>query len=223
MRKIITNKTMKTILIVDDNAEFRANLAKILKTAGYEVVTASGCMDAINKCSATRFDVLLIDVVMPEKNGLELLKDLKEIRPSAKAVMITAFATVNDAVQAMKMGACDYISKPFRAEELVAMIRRTLEELKFEDSLNRLNLDDSLASLANPTRRAILQMLFDKPGLRLMDVCRALDMSEEHTKALFHLNILKEHGIISQEERRYTLTAHGIRVMEMLKDMKKRL
>jgi len=97
--------------------------------------------------------------MMPKETGIDALTEIKRLRPKIKVVMITAFASVEKAVDAIKKGASDYISKPFKIEDLLTTIRRVLEEAKFEACLNKLDIDHALHSLVNPIRRNILKLL----------------------------------------------------------------
>ena len=93
---------MKKVLIVDDDAELRSTLSEILKGAGYHIDEASSGKEAIEKMASKDFDIALLDLMMPKMNGIETLTELKKITPKTKVIMITAFATVENAVDAIK-------------------------------------------------------------------------------------------------------------------------
>ena len=208
---------MKKVLIVDDDAELRSTLSEILKGAGYHIDEASSGKEAIEKIVSKDFDIALLDLMMPKMNGIETLTELKKITPKTKVIMITAFATVENAVDAIKKGASDYISKPFRIEELLTTIRRVIEEGRFEEGITKLDLDYTLSSLANPIRRNILRLLNSRKSMRLMELVRELGI-EDHTKVVFHLKVLKESGIIEQDkDKSYSLTEEGERILSGLK------
>ena len=208
---------MKKILIVDDDAELRANLSEILRGAGYYTDEAASGKEAIEKITSKDFDIALLDLMMPKMSGIETLTELKKITPKTKVIMITAFATVENAVDAIKKGASDYISKPFRIEELLTTIRRVIEEGRFEEGITKLDLDYTLSSLANPIRRNILRLLNSRKSMRLMELVRELGI-EDHTKVVFHLKVLKESGIIEQDkDKSYSLTEEGERILSGLK------
>ncbi len=210
---------MKKMLIVDDDAELRKNLAEILKADGYVTDDASTAGEAIEKARNDAFDVVLLDFMMPKMNGINALLELKKIQPKAKIIMITAFATVESAVDAIKKGASDYLSKPFKIDELLTTVRRVLEEARFEDGMKKLDFDNTLSSLASPIRRNILKLLFARDHMRLMEITRELGI-EDHTKVVFHLKILKESGIIEQDmEKSYSLTREGMKTMDCLKTL----
>lgn len=208
---------MKKVLIVDDDAELRSTLSEILKGAGYHIDEASSGKEAIERMASKDFDIALLDLMMPKMNGIETLTELKKITPKTKVIMITAFATVENAVDAIKKGASDYISKPFRIEELLTTIRRVIEEGRFEEGITKLDLDYTLSSLANPIRRNILRLLQSRKSMRFMKIVRELDI-DDHTKVVFHLKVLKESGIIEQDkDKSYSLTEEGERILSGLK------
>lgn len=208
---------MKKVLVVDDDAELRSTLSEILKGAGYHIDEAPSGKEAIEKITAKDFDIALLDLMMPKMSGIDVLKAIKKIKPKIKVIMITAFATVENAVDAIKKGASDYISKPFRIDDLLTIIRRVIEEGRFEEGITKLNLDYTLSSLANPIRRNILRLLNSRKSMRLMELVRELEI-EDHTKVVFHLKVLKESGIIEQDkDKSYSLTKEGERILSGLK------
>lgn len=208
---------MKKILIVDDDAEFRLNLTEVLTGAGYRTESAASAQEAIVKSEAEEFDIILLDFMMPKMNGIDSLLTLRRLRPKAKVIMITAFATVENAVDAIKKGASDYIAKPFKIEALLTTLRRVLEEARFEVCVNNPDLDRTLSSLANPIRRNIIKLLHARENMRLMEITRELGI-DDHTKVLFHLKLLKEAGIIEQDkEKSYSLAKEGTRTIACLR------
>ena len=137
--------------------------------------------------------------------------------------MITAFATIDNAVEAIKKGASDYISKPFQIDNLDVTIRRVLEEAKFDVSAKNLGLDYTLSSLTNYIRREIIKLLHINKSLHLMKITRALEI-EDHTKVVFHLKMLKESELIKQDkEKAYSLTKEGENALDCLKILESHL
>ena len=208
---------MKKILIVDDDAEFRLNLTEVLTEAGYQTGSAASAQEAIARSEAEEFDIVLIDFMMPKMNGIDSLLTLRRLRPNAKVIMITAFATVENAVDAIRKGASDYIAKPFKIEALLTTLRRVLEEARFEVCVNNMDLDRTLGSLANPIRRNIIKLLHARENMRLMEITRELGI-DDHTKVIFHLRLLKEAGIVQQgPEKSYSLTKEGTKTIDCLR------
>src|SRR3984885_11602873 len=119
---------MARILVVDDQEMIRDSLAATLVREGHEVIAAGDGPAAVSKLSSgTRFDLLISDMKMPKMTGIELLAEAKRLRPDMPVVLMTAFATVSTAVEAMKLGAYDYIQKPFDGDEIKLLVDRTLE------------------------------------------------------------------------------------------------
>src|SRR4051795_2341875 len=133
---------MAKILIVDDQDVMRDSLAATLARQGHEVVAATDGPGALTRLSGGRFELMISDLKMPKMTGTELLAEARKIRPEMPIVLMTAFATVSTAVEAMKLGAYDYIQKPFDGEEIKHLVERTLEH-------NRLRLENmALRSMA---------------------------------------------------------------------------
>ncbi len=117
----------KKILIVDDDGSMRHMLSLILKREGYEVQAVGKGSEALNLVASEFFDFILSDVVMPGMGGLELLQALKEKKVEATVIMMSAYGNLGTAVEAMKRGAYDYISKPFRPDEVLLALRKAEE------------------------------------------------------------------------------------------------
>ena len=121
---------MGRILIVDDEKGMRELLSIMLKKQGHEPVTAENGLKALKLIKEDIFDLVVTDVKMPKAGGLEVLKAVKETSPDTVVIMITAFATAETAVEAMKEGAYDYITKPFKVDEINLIFRNALEKRK---------------------------------------------------------------------------------------------
>src|SRR3989440_12538330 len=119
---------MAKILVVDDQEMMRDSLAATLAREGHEVVAAGDGQAGVSRLSGGgKFDLLISDLKMPKMTGIELLAEARKVRPEMPVVLMTAFATVQTAVEAMKLGAYDYIQKPFDGEEIKLLVDRTLE------------------------------------------------------------------------------------------------
>ena len=121
-----------TLLLVDDEEAFRKLLSRELVHAGYRVETAAGVNEARQILGQQKFHVVLLDVRMPDGTGLDLLSEIKENAPSTEVVMLTGHATVEDAIRAMKTGALDFLTKPFKMEELEVVIEKALRTQTLE-------------------------------------------------------------------------------------------
>ena len=114
------------ILVVDDEKQICKNVEKILSKNNYEIVQATSAKEAMEKMAQDSFSLLISDIVMPEMNGLELLKLVKKEWPLTKAVMMTAYASTETAVKAIRLGALDYLTKPFTPDELRTTVDQAL-------------------------------------------------------------------------------------------------
>jgi two-component system, NtrC family, response regulator PilR len=120
------------ILIVDDDRSLRKMLAFVLTKEGYGVEEAVNGVDAMKKLKGRNFDLVISDIRMPDLNGIELLKKIKTHDQELPVIMITAYATTNDAIEAMKLGAEDYVMKPFSLDELKIVISKSLHKKDIE-------------------------------------------------------------------------------------------
>ncbi|MDW8002988.1 MAG: sigma-54 dependent transcriptional regulator, partial [Deltaproteobacteria bacterium] len=116
------------ILVIDDDFEMRLALKEALSKEGYEVILAEDGKTAKEQLDKNIFDLVISDVKMPNLCGLDLLKYIKDRTPLLPVVLITAYATINDAVRAIKEGAFDYIQKPFALETLYEVVRRAIKK-----------------------------------------------------------------------------------------------
>jgi len=117
-----------TILVVDDEEALRSVLSNELINEGYEVRTASDGDEAIVELDRTQFDLVLLDIKMPRVNGFEVLKHIKEHPSRTKVVMLTGFADLKNAIESKKLGADDFVSKPYDLVDLLTTIERVLNE-----------------------------------------------------------------------------------------------
>ncbi|MDY6988842.1 MAG: response regulator [Thermodesulfobacteriota bacterium] len=112
------------ILIVDDEKEFVDSLAERLSMRDYDVTTSLSGEEATEKVKDYNFDVVILDVAMPGMDGIATLREIKKMKPLTEVLMLTGNATVETAVEGMKLGALDYVLKPCEIDELVAKIDR---------------------------------------------------------------------------------------------------
>lgn len=121
-----------TILVVDDAPDTLEVIQRNLTSQGYAVLTAPGVPEAIQILKNSPMDLVITDLKMPKVSGLELVRHIRENFRDTEVMMITGYATIDGAVQAVKTGADEYLSKPFTDEELLAAVRRVLEKLKLK-------------------------------------------------------------------------------------------
>jgi len=131
-----------SILIVDDELSMREFLEILLRKEGYTVATASGGKEALVLIEGHDYDLAICDIMMPRVDGMQVLRRVKETSPETQVIMITAFASTESAVEAMKIGAYDYITKPFKVDEIKLIIAKALEKSRLvqENALLRQEL-----------------------------------------------------------------------------------
>jgi len=121
------------ILIAEDNDLSRENLTELLSEKGYEVKAVSNGKEAMDVFPYDKYDLVITDLKMPHVDGLQLLKFIKETRPENVVIIITGYATVKNAISAMKMGAFDYITKPLKKDFIKLVVERALSHAKLEE------------------------------------------------------------------------------------------
>ena len=116
------------ILVVDDDRDTRDLLSEVLESEGHQVIVASGAQEALAAGKTAHFDAILSDIRLgPELNGLDVLRAFKSIQPDSEVILITAFGSMETAIEAVKAGAFDYLSKPFKIDDVVNRVQRALE------------------------------------------------------------------------------------------------
>jgi two-component system response regulator AtoC len=126
----MTDKAVVKVLIADDDKNLRKVLVNELSDEGFDVDETDNGMKTIDLLEKNEYDVLLLDLNMPGLNGMEVLDKIKDAEIPTEVVILTAYATVSTAVEAMKLGAYDYLTKPFQIEELIAVINKAYEKKK---------------------------------------------------------------------------------------------
>jgi two-component system response regulator HydG len=126
------------ILVVDDDTAMREMLVSLFRDRGYGVQEACSAVEALEKAGDEPFDVILSDIRMPGKTGIEMVGELRELRPETPVVLMTAFGSIDSAVESMRAGAFDYITKPFEPDAVLLIIERALERHALEEENRRL-------------------------------------------------------------------------------------
>jgi DNA-binding NtrC family response regulator len=130
------------IHVIDDEPVIRDVLSQLLTSEGYEVELSSSGEEALDKFSSSSCDVILLDLLMPGIDGIEVLRRIRKIDPVAAVIIITAYASVESAIAAMKIGALDYVQKPFKHDDLLMTIERAVERRHLQEE--NLRLKDEL-------------------------------------------------------------------------------
>jgi DNA-binding NtrC family response regulator len=122
----LKKKTQHRILIVDDEEDLRTLLGMVLEGAGYRISTASDGLEALAMLKKQDFDAALLDIQMPNMDGIQVLKYITEHHPATKSIVLTGYADLRHATEAKRNGAADFIGKPYRFEEIVGSLERSL-------------------------------------------------------------------------------------------------
>jgi two-component system response regulator PilR (NtrC family) len=150
------------ILVVDDEKSMREILEIFLKNEGYHVSVAMNGESAVEALKSDIFDLIISDMKMPKMGGLELLKNVKESSPDTIFVVMTAFGTTKSAVEAMKLGAYDYIQKPFQMDDIRLVVKNALEKKKLQKDVSILKNQLKIPSIENIIgASSVMQDLFN--------------------------------------------------------------
>ena len=148
---------MKKILIFDDESNIRLGLNKCLAKEGYYIEEASNGEEALQLIYNKKYDLILMDVQMPELNGFDVLKRIRKFGNSTRVIMMTAFGTVEMAVDSMKIGAVDFLSKPFTISKVRDVVKEVLDK-----DMNILRVDKDISRYIEEARDAIFNKDYDK-------------------------------------------------------------
>lgn len=200
------------LLLAEDDVELREVLIEALTLESFEVVACDNAEDALDIASDQHFDLALFDVVMTGMTGIEALSALRRLHPNIGIIITTAFATVDVAVDAMKKGADEFLTKPFNLAALSVTLKRVHAERSPKSPLDERNHDQIFSALSNPIRRSVIKQLKIHRKMKFMDLCRVVGI-EDHTKFNFHLKQLVNSGLVIKEDGRiYSLTEQGQQV-----------
>ncbi len=232
MKNVVPEKIR--VIVVDDDISILRILKQLLKDKGYEVITASDGKEAIELISNSDFDLVITDLMMPKSDGLEVLKKAKNKNSRTQVIMITGFATLDSAIEALKLGAFDYIRKPFKLAELNVTIRNAvdkihliksnemlLKHLKEAHQRLRATVDESVSAIEKDIE-ALDKMKKDVD----MEVLRAEVLNKYGlvgNNVPFHLKHEGESPILSEVERLSRLYEKGVLTKEEFELCKKTL
>ena len=164
------------VLIVDDEVEMRIAMSETLKHCGYPVEISHNAIDAIKKFKQNNYSLVITDMTMPKRSGLELLKDIKSIAPAKPVIMATAYGTVETAVEAMKHGAFDYIRKPINFDSFQFIVQQALN---YEGTTGNVSIDvESKPSKSKPVELTKEIVTQNQAMLSLLKVARNVAKSK---------------------------------------------
>ena len=163
-------KKKSNILIIEDEPLMRISISDALKHEGYQVTETSSGNEGLRLVQGGIYDAVITDLRLPEVDGMEILKASKRSSPSTQVIMITAYATVHTAIEAIKGGAYDYLTKPFSMEELLLMLGRILayKELKEENTYLKEQIEGKFKDIIGKSEK--IQAIFDE-----IDIISATD------------------------------------------------
>ncbi|HYB40162.1 MAG TPA: sigma-54 dependent transcriptional regulator [Candidatus Methylomirabilis sp.] len=164
------------ILVVDDDAEMTAMLARHLETEGMAVVAATGGKAALAALRSQEFDVVVTDLVMEELGGLEVLAAAAHSQPAPRVILMTAFGTLETAIEAIRQGAYDYLTKPFKLAEVTLAVRRALDDHRLRRENERLR--------AEVDRRHGLERILGRSRIMLETVAQIRAVAESDSSVL---------------------------------------
>ena len=174
------------ILIVDDNPEMCTLLAECLKSPRYSVACAISGPQAQELVETEKFDVLILDLLLPGSDGMEILRHVRERRPEIEIIVLTAYATLETAIRALRLGAYDYVTKPFRADTIRSTVKRAVEKH---------HLATRLAAIYNLSREMVLSLDVAQVAKAVLDIVEgvlefetcSLYMVDEEQNELYRL------------------------------------
>ncbi len=158
------------LLIIDDEEMALINLEHILKKQGYEIVTADSGTKGLNRLKSNRFDIVLTDLKMEKVDGMQILEECRRNHPGTEVIMITGYATVDTAIEAMKKGAYHYVSKPYRIDAVRKIVAEAVEKIRLRDE--NLQLKEDLKKFRDAGQVKIITK--DSAMMRILETARQI-------------------------------------------------
>jgi len=200
---------MRNILLADDEVTFRKTFAKVLHEEGMTVTEVDNGIDAIDAVMKQAYDVVILDIQMPGADGIKVLRETMKIRPQTRVIMITAYGTIEMAVEAIKLGACDYVMKPVVFEDILAKIRQHLRYLQLQQENQELKqeLDGRFDMAQIIGRTAVMQQVFEM--IRKVANTKSNVLITGHSGTGKELVARAIHSLSAQNSRRFVVINCG--------------
>ena len=189
------SKNIFHILVVDDDDRIRDLIKQYLEDNNFLVTSAKDALDAKKKLEILKFDILVLDIMMPGESGLSLTKEVKK-NNSTPIILLTAKGETRDRIKGLELGADDYLGKPFEAKELLLRIKNILNKTKKTPLPNEVNIGNAVVNLKklsikinekvikiNPQERKVLEKMLESPGevFSREDIGKIINISKERT------------------------------------------
>ena len=189
------NKNAFHILVVDDDDRIRELVKQYLKENNFLVTTAKDALDARKKLEIVKFDILILDIMMPGESGLSLTKEVKKNNPTP-IILLTAKGDTQDRIEGLELGADDYLGKPFEPKELLLRIKNILNKIQKPILPDKIYVGDALINLKklyikindkiikiNPQEKKVLEKMIESPGKVFSrdSIGKIINISKERT------------------------------------------
>ena len=216
------NKNIFHILVVDDDDRIRELVKQYLEENNFLVTTAIDAFDAKKKLDIIKFDILILDIMMPGKSGLSLTKEIKKSNKTP-VILLTAKDEAADRIQGLELGADDYLGKPFEAKELLLRIKNILNKIQkpiFPDQVNigvaqinlkklNIKINNKIIKI-NPQEKKILEKMLEDPGKVFSrdDIGKIINISKERTIDVM-ITRLRQKIEVTPKNPKYLQTIRG--------------
>ena len=201
----------ETILLVDDERDILTVMARMLSAHDFQTLSAANGRDALDKVRESSPELVLLDFMMPGMNGLDVLKEIKKLRPDTAVIMVTGRGSETTAADAIKLGAADYLVKPFESEGLVSTVKRVLSE---RAERIRSEQEETERLSRSVGKRRLGDILVAKCYATFSEIEAALDRSGKGDKRVGQA--LLDEGIISEEQLSKSLAyQHGVKFVNL--------
>ena len=189
------NKNIFHVLVVDDDDRIRELVKQYLKENSFLVTTAKDALDARKKLEVVKFDILILDIMMPGESGLSLTKEIKKNNPTP-IILLTAKGETEDRIEGLELGADDYLGKPFEPKELLLRIKNILNKIQKPTLPDKIYVGDTLINLKklyikindkiikiNPQEKKVLEKMIESPGKVFSrdSIGKIINISKERT------------------------------------------